>query len=182
MTENMSALGAELTSRYGFDDIREQREDAATVFAEPGKLSDALAWLRDHQGYVHLSFITCVDRIEDNRLELVYMLRNHVTRHDLAVKIHIDREKPEMQDLSGHWAAVATYQRELREMYGIAFPGCPRVEENFALEGWDGPPPMRRDFDTRKYSEETYFPRPGRFTEDPADHMKKTQYPGRADL
>jgi NADH-quinone oxidoreductase subunit C len=129
-----------------------------------------------------LSFFTCVDRIEEGRLELVYMLRNHETRHDLGVKTFIDRAAPVMESMHRHWAAAATYERELREMFGIEFPGCPRVDEDFALEGWQGPPPMRRDFDTRKYSEETYFPRPGRETNDPAEHMKKTQYPGRADL
>jgi NADH-quinone oxidoreductase subunit C len=36
---------------------------------------------------------------------------------------------------------------------------------------------MRREFDTKKYSEETYFPRPGRKTNDPAEHMKKKLYP-----
>ena len=182
MTEEMSALGAELKSRYGFSDIHEQRDDVAFVYAEPGNVPDALAWLRDHQGYGHLSFITCVDRIEEGELELVYMLRSHERGHDLAVKCRLDREEPVMQTMHGHWAAVATYERELRENFGIQFPGCPRVEENFVLEGWDNLPPMRRDFDTRKYSEETYFPRPGRATSDPADHMKKTQYPGRADL
>jgi NADH-quinone oxidoreductase subunit C len=45
------------------------------------------------------------------------------------------------------------------------------------LEGWDDIPPMRREFDTKKYSEETYFPRPGRETKDPAEHMKKKLYP-----
>jgi len=36
---------------------------------------------------------------------------------------------------------------------------------------------MRRDFDTKKYSEETYFPRPGRKTHDPKTYMKEKLYP-----
>jgi NADH-quinone oxidoreductase subunit C len=171
-----------LRARYDIGDPVVKREDLAFVECRKVDTPDVLAYLRDHQGYVHLSFITCVDKIEDNKFELVYMLRNHETKHDLGVKTIIDRENPVMESVHGYWAAVATYQRELREMFGIDFPGCPRVEENFALESWEGPPPMRRDFDTKKYSEETYFPRPGRETHDPAEHMKNTQYPGRADL
>ena len=34
-----------------------------------------------------------------------------------------------------------------------------------------------RDFDTKKYAEETFFPRPGRKTNDPKEHMKKKLYP-----
>jgi hypothetical protein len=41
---------------------------------------------------------------------------------------------------------------------------------------------MRREFDTKKYSEETFFARPGRSTNDPEDTMRKKLYPGRADL
>jgi NADH-quinone oxidoreductase subunit C len=36
---------------------------------------------------------------------------------------------------------------------------------------------MRRDFDSRKYSDETYAERPGRVTSDPATHMKSKMYP-----
>ena len=179
---DMNALRAEVDHRYKIGELVEKRDDLA--FLECGKVDipDVLAYLRDHQGYVHLSFITCIDRLEEGQFELGHMLRNHEAKHDLGLKTYIDRENPVMESTHGHWAAVATYQRELREMFGIEFPGCPRVEESFALESWEGPPPMRRDFDTKKYSEETYFPRPGRETNDPADHMKKTQYPGRADL
>jgi NADH-quinone oxidoreductase subunit C len=48
-----------------------------------------------------------------------------------------------------------TYEREIHEMYGVFFEGNARLTPLF-LEHWRGPPPMRRDFDTRKYVEETF--------------------------
>ena len=75
------------------------------------------------------------------------------------------------------WPTAATYQRELREMFGIDFPGSPRIEEEFILEGWNDIPPYRRDFDTLKYAEASYNQRPGRETRDPATHMKQQLYP-----
>ncbi|HUX52087.1 MAG TPA: NADH-quinone oxidoreductase subunit C [Spirochaetia bacterium] len=83
----------------------------------------------------------------------------------------------EMESIHHLWAQAATYQRELKEMFGVHFPGSPRVDEEFALEGWKDIPPMRRDFDTRDYSERTFFPRPGRVTHDPVEYMKKQMYP-----
>jgi NADH-quinone oxidoreductase subunit C len=62
-------------------------------------------------------------------------------------------------------------------MYGINFPNSPRVNESFLLEGWEGIPPMRREFDTKKYSEETFFPRPRQEGKDPQTHMKQKLYP-----
>ena len=87
----------------------------------------------------------------------------------------------EMDSIHHLWAQAATYQRELKEMYGINFPGSPRVDEEFALEGWKDVPPMRRDFDTLAYSESTFFPRPGRKTHDPVEYMKKNMYPDEPD-
>jgi NADH-quinone oxidoreductase subunit C len=82
-----------------------------------------------------------------------------------------------MQSIHHLWAQAQVYQRELREMFGIDFPGCPRVNESFILEGWREIPPMRRDFDTKEYSERTYFPREGRSTIDPSERMARDRYP-----
>jgi NADH-quinone oxidoreductase subunit C len=64
-------------------------------------------------------------------------------------------------------------------MYGIRFPGSPRLDEDFCLEGWDQIPPMRREFDTKKFSEERFGHREGRSSEVPRDHMKVELYPNR---
>ena len=105
------------------------------------------------------------------------MLYNYKDNINLGVRVELDRNNPTMTTMHHLWAQMATYQRELKEMFGIDFPDSPRLDEPFILEGWDNIPPMRRDFDTKKYSEETYFPRPGRKTHDPAEYMKQKLYP-----
>lgn len=133
------------------------------------------------KGYKHLSFFTAVDQIERGVFELLYMLHNYSTNHDLCVVVEIERNDAEMESLHHLWPAMETYQRELREMYGVMFPGCPRVMENFCLEGWEEIPPMRRDFDTKKFCEETFYERPGRKTYDPTKYMKEKLYPSEAE-
>jgi NADH-quinone oxidoreductase subunit C len=64
-------------------------------------------------------------------------------------------------------------------MYGINFPGSPRLDEDFCLEGWDQIPPMRREFDTKAFSEERFGHREGRHSEVPRVHMKMELYPKR---
>jgi len=49
----------------------------------------------------------------------------------------------------------------MREMYGIQFPGLVG-DQDFALEDWDEMPPMRRDFDTEAYANQTFFHQAGR--------------------
>jgi NADH-quinone oxidoreductase subunit C len=89
----------------------------------------------------------------------------------------ISRDKASMDSIHDLWPTAATYQRELREMFGIDFPMSPRVDEEFILEGWHDKPPYRRDFDTLAYAETTYNQRSGRETRDPAKHMKEQLYP-----
>jgi len=133
--------------------------------------------LRDKEDFTHLSFLTAVDRIEDNKFQLTYLLHNYKLKLDLGVRVFIDRDNPVMDSIHHLWKHAATHQRELKEMFGIDFPGSPRVDESLILEGWDNIPPLRRDFDTRKYVSETFFPRPGRKTYDPAQYMKDKLYP-----
>ncbi len=135
--------------------------------------------LRDREGYTHLNFMTCIDYIEDGIFTLVYMLHNYELKHSISVHVNISREHAEMVSIHTLWAQAWTYQRELREMYGIRFPGSPRQDEDFCLEGWDQIPPMRREFDTKKFSQERFGHREGRHSENPRDHMKVELYPNR---
>ena len=121
--------------------------------------------------------ISCADWIEKGEFQLTYILNHPEKKLDVGVRTFIDREEATTESIHHLWEHAPTFQREIKEMYGIDFPGSPRVDEPFLLEGWDNIPPMRRDFDTKKYSEETYFPRPGRGTNDPAEYMKQKLYP-----
>ncbi len=123
--------------------------------------------------------MSCIDYIEDGIFTLVYMLHNYEQNHDLAIHVDISRDEAEMTSIHTLWAQAWTYQRELREMYGIRFPGSPRLDEDFCLEGWDQIPPMRREFDTKKFSQERFGHREGRSSEEPREHMKVELYPNR---
>lgn len=154
-----------------------QRDDLCFVSVEKDQALALVTHCRDFEGFSHFVMLSCVDWIEDGLFQLTYLLNNPTKKYDLGIRTFISRENPEMESAHELWRQIATHQRELKEMYGIDFPGSPRVDEPFLLEGWDDIPPMRRDFDTKKYSEETYFPREGRKTHDPATYMKSKLYP-----
>jgi len=155
----------------------EQRPDLRFLAVEKKDLVQSLKYLRDHLGYRHLVLITAVDWIEEGQFQITYLLRNYTEKKDTGIRVFIPRDNPVMDSVHSLWETAATYQRELKEMFGIDFPGSPRVDKPFILEGWQDIPPYRRDFDTKKYSEETYFPRPGRKTYDPERYMKSKLYP-----
>lgn len=162
---------------FGIHAADYQRDNLVFITIDKVSVMDTLTHLKNIEGFTHLVLVSCVDWIEDDKFQLTYFLNNPVKKIDLAVRTMIARENAEMVSCHNLWKHVETYQRELREMYGINFPGSPGVNENFILEGWDQIPPMRRDFDTLKYSEETFVFRDGRDTNDPAKYMKDKLYP-----
>lgn len=173
----MKELLKDLKNRFDISAVHEQRPNEVFVTVKKEDALSMISFLRDHEGFTHLVLLTAVDWIEDGKFQLSYILNNHSKKVDLIVRVMLDRKDPVMDSIHLLWEQAATYQRELKEMFGIDFPNSPRIDEPFILEGWQDIPPYRRDFDTQKYSDETYFPRPGRVTHDPAEYMKKKLYP-----
>jgi len=175
----MNTMLERLQRDFGVSDITERHPGMVTLKVHREYAERLIRELRDREAYTHLNFITCIDYIEDDIFTLVYMLHNYATKSTLGVHVNISREEAEMTSIHTLWAQAWTYQRELREMYGISFPGSPRLDEDFCLEGWDQIPPMRREFDTKKFSEERFGHREGRSSEQPRQHMKVELYPNR---
>jgi NADH-quinone oxidoreductase subunit C len=173
----MRELYERLKQRFPLGELTERRPDLAFITVEREQLRALLLHLRDKEAFTHLVLLTAVDWIEDGLFQLTYLLCDRAGRRDLGLRVMLPRDAASMESIHDLWPTAATYQRELREMFGIAFPDSPRVDQDFILEGWTGIPPYRRDFDTLKYSNETFAPRPGRETHDPAQHMKEKLYP-----
>ncbi|MEA3496319.1 MAG: NADH-quinone oxidoreductase subunit C [Bacteroidota bacterium] len=173
----MKTIIDNIKTRFEISDIVDQKNNLKFLSCKKEQAVSLITHLKDIEGFSHFVLLTAVDWIEDNKFQLTYILNNPDKNIDIGIRVFIDRETATMDSSHHLWEHVATYQRELKEMFGIDFPGSPRVDESFILEGWDDIPPYRRDFDTKKYSEETFFPREGRTTNDPAEYMKKKLYP-----
>jgi NADH-quinone oxidoreductase subunit C len=175
---DMRELHDRLKALYPLGELSEQRANLAFVTVPAEYLRPTLLHLRDLEGFTHLVLLTAVDWLEDGQFQLTYLLNNRARNCDLGLRVMIPREAASMAGIHDLWPTAATYQRELREMFGIDFPDSPGVYEEFILEGWNDIPPYRRDFDTKKYANDSYAQRPGRETHDPETHMKQQLYPG----
>jgi NADH-quinone oxidoreductase subunit C len=173
----MRELQEQLQLQFELTDWDERRPNLAFATIRRDELRQLLLHLRDQAGFTHLVLLTAVDWLEDGQFQLTYLLNNRDQAQDIGLRLLISRDRANMESIHDLWPTAATYQRELREMFGIDFPMSPRVDEEFILEGWTDKPPYRRDFDTLAYAETTYNHRPGRETRDPEQHMKEQLYP-----
>ena len=173
----MNEIIDNIKKNFNLIDSESDPDNLSWVQVEKNDVVPLLSHMKHQMDFTHFVLLTVVDWIEDDKFQLNYLLTNHKKNVDLAIRSYILRENAEMETAHHLWQHIATFQREIKEMYGIDFPGSPGVDEAFLLEGWDDMPPMRRDFDTYKYSEETYFPRPRPEGQDPQQHMKQKLYP-----
>lgn len=174
---NLNELYQRLQTRFPLGELTEQKPELAFITVKKDHLKAVIQNLRDAEGFTHLVLLTAVDWIEDGEFQLTYLLSNRDAAVDMGIRVMLPRDTAAMESIHDIWPTAATYQRELKEMFGIDFPGSPRVDEDFILEGWNDIPPYRRDFDTLAYAESAFKDRPGRETHDPAQHMKEQLYP-----
>jgi len=166
-----------LEEKFEIKDVVYKRDNMTFLTVEKNKAIALILYLKDIEKFTHLIMISAVDWLEENKFQLSYILNNPVKKIDITVRVFIPRNNPIMDSIHTIWPHSATDQRELKEMFGIAFPDSPGQGEDFVLEGWDNIPPMRRDFNTFKYSEETFFQREGRVKYNVKDYMKSKLYP-----
>ncbi len=117
-----------------------------------------------YEGYDYLILVSCVDWIDQNELELVYVISSYMKtpeeytdeqKLNIILKTTVPRESPEIKTATTIFANAEPYEREIHELFGVNFEGHPRLTPLFLSMEYDVPP-FRKDFDTRKYVEEVF--------------------------
>jgi NADH-quinone oxidoreductase subunit C len=110
-------------------------------------------------GWTQLSTLTCVDFIKDNHFQLVAVLFNWEKAVYIQLRILLNRDKPLFRTITTIYPGAQYYEREVHEMFGVEFEGNEDSYKNYFLELWDDMPPLRKDFNSRAYSDKKYAKR-----------------------
>ncbi|PIJ60339.1 NADH-quinone oxidoreductase subunit C [Mesotoga sp. H07.pep.5.3] len=152
---SMNEILAEVTTIAGELSVKEVTARESIVSVEASMLNAVLELLK-RKGFSHLSLITGVDRIKDGVFEVFYTLFRWETGETLLVKSSVSRDRPVITSVMHLWPTARFYERDVHEFFGIVFDGNPDLKP-LILENWKEMPPMRKDFDPQKYSNE-HFP------------------------
>lgn len=103
--------------------------------------------LRNHSAlqFNYLFCLTCIDW--KTHLTMVYHFSSTQYRHNLVVKIQLNREQPEVETVSHIWRTAEFHEREVYELFGVNFLHHPDLRLLILPEGWEGKNPLRKDFD-----------------------------------
>jgi len=87
-------------------------------------------------------------RAEGGRFEVVYHLMSLVHRHRLRVKVSLSEDPPMLESITSLWAGANFMEREVWDMFGIAFKHHPDLRRVLMYDEFVGHP-LRKDYPVR---------------------------------
>lgn len=114
---------------------------------EPDEFLSLMQQLQQNEAlyFDFLFCLTCVDW--KTHLTMVYHLSSTKYRHNIVVKVKLDRSKPEIETVSNTWRTAEFHEREVYELFGVNFLNHPDLRLLILPEGWEGKNPLRKDFE-----------------------------------
>ena len=155
MNKNIANIVESVSAKFGVLHVEYPKNTQAALDFQPRELHAALAFVKS-QGFAQLSMLSCVDWIEDGEFQLVYLLFNWEQGVRLQVRTRIDRANPKFATVVSIYPGAQYYERDVHEFFGVEFEGNPMSYKQLFLENWDDMPPLRKDFDSKAYSDRKY--------------------------
>lgn len=145
MEKSLEPIVKKLQEMFGvtFEEFRGEVQ----CLVKPEQVVDALTFLRDEQQFELLSSQTAVDYYPQTspRFHVIYQLTS--LTHNLSVQLRapVDGDQPKVPTATRVFKSAIWREREIFDMFGIAFDGHPDPRRILMPEGTEGHP-LRRDF------------------------------------
>jgi NADH-quinone oxidoreductase subunit C len=130
----------------------------ATVFVSRDDLPSVAPALRDHPdlAFALLAELTAADLWpREPRFEVIYVLVSFVHRRRLRIKVRVPAADAHLDTVSEIWPAANWLEREVWDLFGIAFDRHPDPRRLLMPEDWDGFP-LRKDYPVQIRKGATY--------------------------
>ncbi|HYM25559.1 MAG TPA: NADH-quinone oxidoreductase subunit C [Vicinamibacterales bacterium] len=120
----------------------------ATVYVDRDAVEPVARALRDRSdlAFTLLAELTAADFWpREPRFELIYILVSPAHRQRLRLKVRLHANDAHVATVSGIWPAANWLEREVWDLFGIAFDGHPDPRRLLMPEDWQGHP-LRKDY------------------------------------
>ncbi len=117
-----------------------------TIELAPGKLVEACRYLKDKETFTFLVDLTAVDWKERAaRFDVVYWAHSFARNNErVRLKVGV-ADGAACPTVSGVWETANWMEREVFDLFGIAFEGHPDLRRILTWDGFQGHP-LRKDF------------------------------------
>ncbi|MGA2896677.1 MAG: NADH-quinone oxidoreductase subunit C [Acidobacteriaceae bacterium] len=102
-------------------------------------------------GYNFFEDLTAVDWFpQEPRFQLSYHIVSHSLRRRVRLRVLVDSADASVPSITAAWPSANFYEREVFDLFGIDFPGHPRLTRIMMPEDWQGHP-LRKDYPVEGY-------------------------------
>ncbi len=92
-----------------------------------------------------LEDLTAVDAPKENQIRVVYHLWSYQHRHGIVLKVEAERARPIVPSVEAIWKTADWMEREVYDLFGVAFTGHPDLRRIMMPDDWIGHP-LRKDY------------------------------------
>jgi NADH-quinone oxidoreductase subunit C len=123
----------------------------STLEVRADKLVAVCRFLKDQQQFTRLADLTAVDcHTREPRFEVIYHLHSIEKNQRLRLKCRVPEAAAEVDSVTGIWRSANWHEREVFDLFGIAFRGHPNLCRIMLPEDWEGHP-LRKDYPVHGY-------------------------------
>jgi NADH-quinone oxidoreductase subunit C len=116
----------------------------------PDRIVEVCRCLKQEKQFNRLSGITAVDRCPaEPRFEVVYLLHSLARNERLRLKCLLG-EPYEIDSVTAVWRSANWHEREVFDLFGIAFRNHPNLRRILLPDDWQGHP-LRKDYPVHGY-------------------------------
>ncbi len=102
-------------------------------------------------GYNFFEDVTAVDWYPaEPRMQLSYSLLSHRLKQRIRLVVRLSSDNLTVDSITSVWPAANFYEREVFDLFGINFPGHPRLTRIMMPNNWEGHP-LRKDYPVEGY-------------------------------
>jgi len=102
-------------------------------------------------GYNFFEDVTAVDWYPtEPRFQISYSLLSHALKQRIRIIARISGDDPRIDSITSVWPAANFYEREIFDLFGVQFPGHPRLTRIMMPDNWEGHP-LRKDYPVEGY-------------------------------
>lgn len=116
-----------------------------TLTVPAGSILEACRAAKD-AGYNFLEDVTAVDWYPtEPRFQVSYSILSFALKQRIRLTVRLNGEEPVVSSITGIWPSANFYEREIFDLFGVHFPGHPRLTRIMMPDNWNGHP-LRKDY------------------------------------
>jgi NADH-quinone oxidoreductase subunit C len=102
-------------------------------------------------GYNFFEDVTAVDWYPaEPRFQVAYSILGMGLKERIRINARVSGDDPRIDSITSIWPSANFYEREVFDLFGIHFPGHPRLTRIMMPDNWNGHP-LRKDYPVEGY-------------------------------